>query len=244
MPTSKLAVLPYVIFLTMLLSTSTIAQESRPAKETGTKQKTESPAKMKKKTVQLRQQMEIARLELEVSELSVSLRERKAKESVRSAKFAVEMAQQTLSTFVHSEAPVKIKESKISFDQAKNRAELAKDELNELIAMYNADEFAEMTKELVLKRGRRNVEFSQRRLAVQAEKLERLQKVELPKKQHELENKLRQAQAKLADSNLEAKKTAIEIKIMKIKAANKIKNLASDLKEASEKLAKIGANAQ
>ena len=64
------------------------------------------------------------------------------------------------------------REAQLKVDEARYAAEHAQDELSELIAMYEADEFAEMTKELILKRGRRNLEVAGRELEIQSERLE------------------------------------------------------------------------
>ena len=59
-------------------------------------------------------------------------------------------------------APAETTQAKISLDQARFSAEHAKDEHAELEAMYKADEFAEMTKKLMLKRSRRQMELADR----------------------------------------------------------------------------------
>ncbi|MFT7619235.1 MAG: hypothetical protein ACI97A_002885 [Planctomycetota bacterium] len=221
-----------------------VAQDKLPQKDKLNSKRSESPADLKTKITRLEQQIQIANLELQASEISVMIKDSKSKETMRNAAFTLQMAKQSLETFTVMEAPVQIRDAQVSFDQARNRAELAKDELNELIAMYKAEEFAELTKELVLKRGKKNVEFSNRRLAIQAEKMTRLKQKELPKKQKELEHKVRQAEVSMRSAELEAKKASIDIQIMSMKAKNKISGLISDLEGAKSKLSKATANSQ
>ena len=207
-------------------------------------EKTKDPAKLRKQADKLQHQIELARLELESNTISVTLRRRKAQAAVRDARFNLKMAKQALDAFRTAEVPTKLKDAQISLDQARNRAELAEAELNELIAMYKEDEFAEMTKELVLKRGRKNLEFARRRLAVQKDKMEQLKKQELPRREAQLANKLLQSQDALADAELGQKKADIEVRIMTMKATRKLADLENELKEVKNRLGTLGANAQ
>ncbi len=225
--------------IVIILACSPIyCQTTQGSKKSSNSKKTESPKDLQKKIHKIEQDLKIAQLELEMATISITLKERKAAAGIRSATFASTRAKQALHVFDTSEAPVKIKEAQIGVDQAKNRAELARDELNELIAMYKADEFAEMTKELVLKRGRKNLEFAERRLAVQLQKLERLKTIDLPRKREDLANKVENATESLFDAKLSAKKTKLENTVASIKANNKIADLQLQLGEAKGKLAK------
>ena len=78
---------------------------------------------------------------------------------------SLEAAQGALKNFEKHEAPAAVEAAKISLKAAQDSATHAADEYKELVAMYKADEFAEMTKELVLKRGRSRMALAERRLA-------------------------------------------------------------------------------
>ena len=77
--------------------------------------------------------------------------------------------------------------------------------------MYKKEEFAALTKELVINRGKKNLEFANRNLQQEETELAQTRDVELPRKEkdlqmalHKAENKLREekaAQEKMADEN-------------------------------------------
>ena len=100
-----------------------------------------------------------------------------------------------LTNFKEHEAPAALEKAKISLKSAQNSATHAADEFKELVAMYKADEFAEMTKELVLKRGRSRMALAERRLEVQRDQLTNLQSFTHPAKLRELEGKAKDAAA-------------------------------------------------
>ncbi len=94
-----------------------------------------------------------------------------------------------------AEREVKLDEARLALDRSAGRAKDAELELAELEAMYADEEFAEKTKELVITRGRREMEFAQRALELAQRRLERLQNVELPEKARAIETKRIEAAA-------------------------------------------------
>jgi len=91
-------------------------------------------------------------------------------------------------------------EAQLKLDQATGRATDAEAELAELESMYEDEEFAEKTKELVLNRGRRSLDHARRGLEIQEQKLQQLVEYELPKEQYEKEMAVTEAEQKLAQS--------------------------------------------
>jgi len=136
-------------------------------------------------------------------------------------------------------APTRVKEAQITLDAAKNAAVQAKDEYNELVAMYKAEEFAEMTKELVLKRGRHNLDLAERRLQVQVGKLQDLEKSVLPRERAALKGKLQDAESGFRRAQLTTEKTKLEIRIAVSEAEHAVNTNQADLAETRAKLAKI-----
>ena len=107
-------------------------------------------------------------------------------------------AERELQTFVDRTATQELEEARLSHDEAAYRAEEARAELAELEAMYKADQFAAMTKELVLQRGRRQLEVAERRLALSKAELATRQEVEHVGKRKEFEAKVAASQRALA----------------------------------------------
>ena len=67
--------------------------------------------------------------------------------------------------------PRELEQKRLSMDRSEGRLLEARAELQQLIDMYEGEEFATSSKELVLERGRRSVAFSERSLALAAGEL-------------------------------------------------------------------------
>ncbi len=134
--------------------------------------------------------------------------------------------------------PRELEEKRISLDRSVHRADHAKDELAELTAMYEADEFAKATKELVLKRGRRELEMAERSLAVARQELEHHENVAVPKRVRELQRKVVDAERERKKAELEAEKQQREAELAARKAADRIAELRTEIDELGRKLEK------
>jgi HlyD family secretion protein len=154
-----------------------------------------------------------ARIDLTLAELEVQTAQTKAERALAEATRELKEEELELAVFPEHERPQQLDDARLGLDRAAHRLELEQDELGELTAMYEQDDFAELTKELVLKRGRKGVEFAERSLTLERAKLQLLEGETLPKKERELRaavDKARSAvevaQAGLDQSQLEAQK--------------------------------------
>ncbi len=179
---------------------------------------------------QKERELEHARLSLEIATLKtghdVAAAEAEAKEATRSlsdAKFAL--------TNLARQAQTELEDAEIDRDEASNRADEAKAELAELEAMYQADEFATMTKELVLQRGRRQLEFANRRLALQQKRLVLLREVEQEEKQREAGAKVETATTADTKARQDLERITKEAHLELLKA----KHAVLDAEEAARK---------
>jgi hypothetical protein len=121
----------------------------------------EGQAARKQKQKELRQkerELEAARVEGQIQQIDRAMREAGVAASLRRTATELAKAKQDLELFLAEVKPRELEERRIGLDQSIYRADHSKDELGELVAMYQADEFAKTTKELVLKRGRRELE--------------------------------------------------------------------------------------
>jgi hypothetical protein len=82
----------------------------------------------------------------------------------------------------------------------------AEQELREMEATYAKDQFATDTKELVLMRHRKRLEFATRSLELEQAEFNDKKSVELPKREREHEQKLRDAEAELRAAEFAAAK--------------------------------------
>jgi len=170
-------------------------------------------------------ELHFAELGLAIAKLDAEHSTAKSDQDLAEAQREVGEAQRKLDLFVNHEQPKELAEAQLGYDRAAHRRELALDELNELISMYEAEEFAELTKELVLKRGRKSLEFSERGLELERQEQAVLQNETLPKRQRDLEHALLKAQQGLASAELSHAKSRIEVEVSLAKAAHKLEDL-------------------
>ena len=137
-------------------------------------------------------------MELQSTAIQIELDLDGAEAAVADATVDVKEKQLALETYRELESKHELDTSKLSLDRASNRAMEAAQELAELQSMYDVEEFAEKTKELVISRGERNLAMSQRQLDLQNRSFAHLEGWTIPKKLRSLERELLQAERKLA----------------------------------------------
>lgn len=140
-----------------------------------------------------------AQLSLDQARLESAQGLAKAELEIMLAEKKVKQTKEALQVFKKSRSRSQA-EAQLALDQATGRAADSEAELAELESMYADEEFAEKTKELVLNRGRRNLEHARRGLEIQAQKLQLLVEYELPKEQYEKELAVDEAEQKLAQA--------------------------------------------
>lgn len=181
-----------------------------------------------------------ARREREVADIDRQTRAASVALALDKARHDLARAKQDLEVFQKVERPKQIEERRIGHQQSVYSAEHAKDELQELEAMYAAEEFGKATKELVLKRGRRSLELAERNLAVSTTELELLTQHELPQREDELQRKVAEAEAGVRQAELEAQKAQIELELAASRAEDRIGDLEREIAELQQKLAGAG----
>jgi hypothetical protein len=195
--------------------------------------------KQKQKELRGKQrELEAARGEQQVAEFERQVRQLTLDASIQKTSADLEQAQKDLALFRTEIKPRELEERRIGFDSSTYRAEHSKDELGELVAMYEADEFARTTKELVLKRGRRDLEMAERSLAVATKELAHFENVTLPQRERELQNKVRDAELERTKAGIEVEKWKLERMLAEQKQKDRLADLAEDIAELQAALAK------
>lgn len=118
--------------------------------------------------------VEAAKRELAISILETQNSLAGAERAVAKAEVAAGEARRALSHFEERDAPQEVGDAEINLSRAESRLIESRDELNELEAMYSEEQFAERTKELVLARGRRNLDLAETAHGLSQRKLETL----------------------------------------------------------------------
>jgi hypothetical protein len=180
--------------------------------------------------------LKTARAKLELAELSAQRSLAEAEQALREAERELAEAQQKMAAFTQVDRPQRQGKAELAIKRAQYDLEEAQAELAELEAMYAEEQFAAMTKELVLQRGRRALEVATLDLELERLSTSHVLEHELPMEQGELEwalaaarDALSQAQQKLlhtkAESQLEVDEARHEVskaeKAVQSKAAAK-----------------------
>jgi hypothetical protein len=215
--------------------------ESEKDRKAEQEKKAEEKAARDKELRTKKRELEYARIGLETAAIERQVRTLTVENLLQSARIDLEKAKRELELFLKSTKPHELEEHQIQMDSQTYRAEEAKDEQAELESMYKDDEFAKKTKELVLRRGRRQVELADRSLAVARKEFEVLEQHTLPERERELRRKVETAELDLKKADLEQRKAALELDVQKRQAEDKLKDLEQDVKELEQKIAKESA---
>jgi len=145
------------------LTDVTTGTEDAPAKPADAKKAAAKERKAAKKAHDLTN----ARAELEIAELETQAKSRKAGEELDEAKRELDEARRNLEHFKTYDMPTQLADGRMDLDRAAQRKLEAEQELHEMEATYQKDQFAKDTKELVLTRHRKQLEFATRQLELQ-----------------------------------------------------------------------------
>lgn len=208
------------------------------AKEDKAKEKVAARKQKQKDLRGKERELDAAKVEQQIAELDRVVRQRGIELALRKTAADLAKAQQDLEVFLRDVKPRELEEHRISLDQSTYRAEHSKDELQELVAMYDADEFAKTTKELVLKRGRRETEMAERYLAIARKEASHFETVTLPQRERELRDKVVEAEHERGKAETEAEKAKLELGLSTTKMAHRLADLAEEIQELREALAK------
>lgn len=185
-----------------------------------------------------RRSLEDSRLELKIAQAEAEATARKAQDEVDSAEIAAKVKADALDHFLKSERELELAQLQLGLDQAAWRLEAERQELAELEAMYKKDDVATLTKELVLQRGKKGVEFAERNLAHEQSEAAMKREYDLPKKQRELEVDKKEAEAKLREARAEQAKSKDEIELELRKARAEVEDAEKAVTKAEAKAAK------
>jgi hypothetical protein len=194
-----------------------------------------SPREKEPDAVRKVRELEHARLELRSAEFDAESKRLSARQAMVKAERDLALARRALEAFTEVDAPAQTTDAQIDHDRRVYDTDEARDELAELEAMYQAEEFAKSTKELVLKRGRRRVELAQRELGVSQERMTLLKEHTLPRQQAELAGKVEDAEQELAETKLETEKGTVDADLAIRRARAKIEDLEKELAELAKK---------
>ena len=193
---------------------------------------------LEKELKQKQRDLGYAQVEQQTTALSRQVRDLSVAAALDKAKFEVDKAARALEWFTKEQKPRELEQKRISLDAQKSGAEAAKDEFAELESMYEEDEFASKTKELVLKRGRNQMELAARRLAVTEREFTELETRTMVDREKDLQRALADAERGLRTAQLEAEKAKLELDLAAAKAQDRVADLEKEIAELQKKLQK------
>lgn len=205
------------------------------------KQQEQKQAERRKQEKELRgKQRELVhtKVEQQIADLERRSRTMGVEAALERSVAELEAARRQLDVFLQDEKPRELEGQRLSLDGSTYRAEESKDELGELTAMYEADEFARTTKELVLKRGRRQMEMANRRLAIETREVAHFEQFELPRRERELRHKVADAELAHKKAESEVAKARLELDLAAQRMVERQADLEEEIRELQQALAK------
>lgn len=170
-----------------------------------------------------------AKGDLQVAELETTAATREASDALDDAQRELDEAQRALEHFKTRELKHELADGRLGLDRAIQRKEEAALELREMEATFKKDEFALDTKELVLARHRKQLEFATRDLELEEQQYGDMEREKLPRQMREHEQKLREAERAVREAEAELKKIELENAVKLAKARFEVTELERPL---------------
>jgi len=213
--------------LPLVACSSTKTKSSEPTKENAAKPaaKEEEAEKLAKKQFEL----ECSKIDMQLKKLNIENKERGLAVEIEDAERELRNAREALEVFTRHEKPLKLDSSQLELEESEQFRKQRQQELDELMAMYKQEELAALTKELVISRETKALEFAKRRYERQVKTTEHAKTVEVPKKERELTEAVARAERKLADSKSKAERSKLESKLELMKAERALAELEKEV---------------
>lgn len=202
------------------------------------KAKAEAKKQKQKELRGKQRELAAAKVEQEIAAMDRTVRQLGVEAALAKTADDLTRARQDLESFTRDVRPRELAEKKLGLDQSTYRAEHSKDELGELTSMYEADEFARQTKELVLKRGRRDLEVAERNLALVRQESAFFEAVTMAQREQDLRRKVADAELERRKAEIDAEKSRREGELAMAKAQDRMSDLQEEIDELTAALAK------
>ncbi|MGE3174972.1 MAG: hypothetical protein AB7O97_20255 [Planctomycetota bacterium] len=189
-----------------------------------------------KQLQQKKRDLDYAKVEVQTAAIERQVRTMGVETAVADAQLEVDKKRKALDLFLQRIKPRELEEQRIGLDAQTYRAAESKAELAELEAMYKEDEFASATKELVVQRGRRQMELADRRLAVTRQEFDLFEQHTLPDRERDLRQELKQAEQGLEKARLEHQKAQLELGVQQRKADDRVTDLQQEIVDLEREL--------
>ncbi len=199
--------------------------------------------KLAKELESMQQTLERMERELAIKELSLQKTEHSRKlsltqseQTIKRAERELAMAQRKMEKFLNEDVPQRIQRAELGLKYTQDRFQEAQEELNQLELLYNEEEFAEKTKEIVLERGRRRLARSEENLQLSQRDVRILKEITIPVERDEWKHRVHDKELELQKKrrDLEINRIAQEIAILN--AQNALQKQHEDIENQQDKI--------
>ena len=191
-----------------------------------------------RKLAQLERDLQIAHLKLEKTELSGAHAEMHEAAAIEKAEIELALAEREMQTFLERDLPARLERAELNLQYAVDRFTEAREELEQLELMYEDEEFADQTREIVLERGRRRLERSQRDLEIRRAEHATLLEEKIPVEKERHERAVIDKRQALKRAGEDAQKADIDRRIGMISARAEIIRVEQALEDLRAEVAK------
>lgn len=219
------------------------SNKDKPKKDKPKKDKTAEWAledmKALQKEAKLQRGVELSRLKLDQSKTEVHISTMKKKNALERAQRAYDVQLENFKKFREFEVPSRISWAELRLQRSVDGVAESREELEQLEQMYAGDDFADGTKEIVLERGRRRLERSERDLELRRKDHEVLVGQTIPLETREHEIKLEEKQNSLEIARLEYQQAkGMDERIKELQAIGAVKDAEDGLMAHREEQSK------
>ncbi len=212
------------------------AAQTAPAPVAEAAKPDENEAKAKAKELeQKRFDLECKRSELKIERMERESSARSARESVEDAEQRRAKAAAVLENFNKIEKPNQLAQLDLQLERSAQRLKEQQEELNELLAMYKNEDFADLTKELVVNRAKAAIAFAERDLALDKQEVENKKSHDLAWKHKGLEQDLVEAERGLRGAKESEERSKLKAQLEARKSEREIDQLEKDIAELEKK---------
>lgn len=182
---------------------------------------------------ELQAKLDKAGIKLEIARLDAANGEAAAARSVEAAELEADLAAMALANWRDVLLPLETAAGDLALDRSRQRVKESKEELDELEKMYAQEEFADLTKELVLTRGRAQLEMAQRDLALTEKRSAQSRSFDWPRRERELAEKVASTKRSLEEAQARSAKGALERKLALLEAEEAVTKAREELEKKS-----------
>jgi len=214
-----------LVLFAALCAACTATQSGVKADSSSTDDAEENAEKLQKKE----RELACALLDLDIARATVENDERTCNNDVKQAEQDLKTSRAELDHFTKVEKDTALRKAQLDVDKSEWSMEQKRQELHELETMYQQEEVATLTKELVLQRGKVALQQAEKDLALDRDELADLRDWDNPHKQEELSQKVEKNVRALEDARSKLARTTLEGRLKVLKAEQAIAELQGDI---------------